>query len=116
MMRGALTGGALKIPNACCMSMSRLTAAAELSGIPLTGVLQTGVFGIVEMCLALMRKLVLRDHWITKPGFSHPGQTFCSGHAKTPVSKTHVYGTPDDKCYYMIDLLGWLRLGWLKIA
>ena len=30
--------------------------------IPLTGVLQTGVLGVVEMCLALMRKLVFRDH------------------------------------------------------
>ena len=33
-------------------------------GIPLTGVLQTGVFGILEMCHALMRKLVFRDHHI----------------------------------------------------
>ena len=54
------------------------------TGIPLTGVLETGIFGIVEMCLGLMRKLRLG---ITKPGCSHPGQTF-SGHAKTPVSKT----------------------------
>ena len=30
--------------------------------LSLTGVLQTGVFGIVEMCLALVRKLVFRDH------------------------------------------------------
>ena len=28
-----------------------------------TWVLQTGVFGIVEMCLALTRKLVFRDHY-----------------------------------------------------
>ena len=31
-------------------------------GIPLPGVLQTGVFRIAEMCLALTRKLVFRDH------------------------------------------------------
>ena len=31
-------------------------------GIPLKGVLQTAVFGIVEMCLALVRKLLFRDH------------------------------------------------------
>ena len=31
------------------------------SGIPLTGVLPKGVFGIVQMCLALVRQLVFRD-------------------------------------------------------
>ena len=36
--------------------------AAALPGVPLAEVLQTGVFGIVETCLALMRKHVLRDH------------------------------------------------------
>ena len=30
-------------------------------------------FGIVEMCLALMRQFCLE---ITKPAFSHPGQAF----------------------------------------
>ena len=30
--------------------------------IYITGVLETGVFGIVEMCLGLMRTVVFRDH------------------------------------------------------
>ena len=43
------------IPPPSCLS-------ALETGIPLTGVLQIGVFGIVDVCLALMRKLVFRDH------------------------------------------------------
>ena len=45
-----------------CAVRAECPSHVTCPGIPLTWVLQTGVFGIVEMCLALMRKLVFRGH------------------------------------------------------
>ena len=62
-------------------------------GIPSTGVLQTGVFGIVEMRLAESCENSCLG--IAKPGFSRPGQT-CFRPLENPCfQKKTVYATPD---------------------
>ena len=78
-----------------CDAQERLLA----SGIPLTGVLQTGLWKSWKCALRSCENLCLG---IIQPGFSHPGQTFVRSR-ESPVSKTPVKGTPGIKGCSLID-------------
>ena len=91
-LSSTISGRAFRLPGAMTTRSSIAACERRSPVFPSTGVLPTGVFGIVEMCLALMRRLVFRD--LRSQGFRIPGK-YRSGHAKTHVSKTPVKGTPE---------------------